>query len=362
MINRMLSLVAVAYLSLFAMGCKEEVVEGPEPVRPIKIHSIGSLDPAAYRDYPGSVKAFQEARMGFEVAGRITDFMVKEGDEIKKGDKLAKLDSSDYDAALRAATADLNKAKSDRDRSLGIRARDAGAISNEQIEQDERAVEVAEAQLAIAQKAVNDTVLEAPFAGRMARKLVADYANVQAKEAVLILQDISILEIEIDVPERDFAQRPRNNLSKDEMTERVKPLVIVSSVPDVPFPGRIKEFATTAEPITRTFAVTLNFDPVDEYTVLPGMTARVKVVVDPERAWSVPAKAVQQTPEGQAYIWKVDPETMRVSKALVELAEGMVEDRVRLLEGVAAGDQVAISGVMQLEDGLQVREFKTPSN
>ena len=276
MINRTIRLTTVATLCLFAVGCKEEAVEEAEPVRPIKIHTIGSLDPAAYRDYPGSVKAFQEARMGFEVSGLVEEFLVQEGDEITEGQELAKLDPSDYEAALRAATADLDKAKSTRDRSLGIQKQNAGAISDEQIEEDERGVEVAEAQLAIAQKAFNDTVLKAPFAGRMARKLVPDFANVQAKEPVLILQDISILEIEIDVPERDFSRRPRSTASKEELTERIKPQVIVSSIPQSPFPGRVKEFATTAEPITRTFAVTLNFDPVEEFMVLPGMTARVQ--------------------------------------------------------------------------------------
>ena len=76
----------------------------------------------------------------------------------------------------------------------------------------------------------------------------------------------------------------------------------------------------------------------------------------------MPATAVQQTPEGKAYVWKVDPKTMTVDKAFVELTEGMAEDRVRLKEGVAAGDQIAISGVMQLAEGTQVREFKTAGN
>ncbi len=347
-----------ACLALAVVGCKQETPEKEEVVRPVKIHKIGSLDPAAYRDYPGSVKALQEARMGFEVSGLVTEFLVQEGDKIEKGQILAKLDSRDYDAALRAAKADLRKAESDRDRSLGIKKKDSGAISAEKIEQDMRAVEVADAQLAIAQKAVDDTELRAPFAGQMARKLVPDFANVQAKEAVLILQDTSVLEIEVDVPERDFARRPRSEATKEELTKQLAPEVVVSAVPDRTFAARIKEFATTAEPITRTFAVTFNFDPVDDVMILPGMTARVKVVVDPERAWSVPASAVQEDADSP-YVWKVDPKTMTVHKAAVELAEGMSKDRLRLKTGVEAGDLIAISGVTLLRDGKKVREFIT---
>jgi multidrug resistance efflux pump len=70
-----------------------------------------------------------------------------------------------------------------------------------------RAVEVTEAELRVSQKAVEDTVLRAPFDGVMARKLVEDFANVNAKEPVLVFQDTSHLEIQINIPERDRPPR-----------------------------------------------------------------------------------------------------------------------------------------------------------
>ena len=186
-----------------------------------------------------------------------------------------------------------------------------------------------------------------------------DFANVQAKQPVLILQDISILEIKVNVPERDMARKPRPGLSREAISEQIQPVVIVSAIPDKSFPARIKEFATTAEPVTRTFVVTLNFDPVTDYTILPGMTARVQIVADPAQAWSVPVTAVQQTASGQAYVWSVDPDTWTVRQAPVELAEGMMGDRVRLQSGVEDGDLVAVTGVTQLSEGLRVREFSS---
>ena len=56
--------VALACLGLLTVGCTQEAEVEPEVVRPIKIHEIGSLDSAAYRDYPGSVQAFQESAHG----------------------------------------------------------------------------------------------------------------------------------------------------------------------------------------------------------------------------------------------------------------------------------------------------------
>jgi RND family efflux transporter MFP subunit len=325
-------------------------------VRPVKIHTIGSLDPAAYREYPGTIRAFQNAEMGFEVSGRITEFLVKEGDTVEAEQVLARIDARDYQAQLNAAEADLRKAQADLTRSENIYKEDPGAISTETIDTHKREVDVANAQLAVAGKGVEDTELRAPFGGVMARKLVEDFANVQAKEPVLILQDNSVLEIEVDVPERDMVQATSEE-TKEEVTAKIEPEIIVSALPDRHFPGTIKEWATTADPVTRTFPVKLNFDNPNDVQVLPGMTARVRVIIDPERAWSVPATAAQADESGQAYVWKVDGSTMTVSRAPVELGE-LADDRVRLESGVEEGDMVAVSGVAQLRDGIEVREYE----
>jgi len=346
---------AAALMLLAAAGCGEEAVEAPQVVRPVKIHTIGSQDSASVREYPGTIRASQNAEMGFEVAGRITEFFVFEGDTVVQGEILARLDPRDYEAEEKAVLADLRKAEADLERSLRIQKQDAGAISQETIDANRRAVEVARARLEISEKGVEDTDLRAPFSGRMARKLVEDFANVQAKEPVLILQDTSTLEIEISVPERDVAQaqRDRTNISMSE----AKPEVIVSALPDRTFPAKVKEFATTADPVTRTFPIKLTFDNPDKINILPGMTAKVRIVIDPDRAWSVPATAAQADKNGTPYVWKIDPDNMTVAETQVELGE-VFGDRVRIEEGVSDGDLIAVSGVTQLREGMEVRAYE----
>jgi RND family efflux transporter MFP subunit len=337
-------------------GCEEPPVAEVTVVRPVKIHTIGSLDPAAYREYPGTIRAFQHAEMGFEVSGRVTEFLVREGDWVKAEQILARLDARDYQAQLDAAEADVRKAQGDLARSRKIYKQDPGAISTDVISTDKREVDVAKARLAIASKGVEDTELRAPFDGIVARKLVEDFANVLAKKPVLIVQDKSVLEIEVNLPERDMVEG-RAAETKEGVTAKVQPEITVSALPDRHFPGTIKEWATTADPVTRTFAVKLNFDNPGDVHILPGMTARVRVIIDPKRAWSVPATAAQADESGQAYVWKVDPATMTVSRVAVELGE-LEEDRVRLMSGVEAGDMIAVSGVAQLRDGIEVRKYQ----
>lgn len=353
-----IALLLGSLIGLLCPGCEQPAAEQEEVIRPIKVHTIGSLQPAAIREFPGTIRAFQTAQMGFEVAGRIEKFLVREGDQVQQGDLLAELDPTDYEASLKVAEANLKKAQTDLDRSNNIRAQDPGAISMAQIESDTRALEVTQAQLEIAKKAVRDTKLVAPFAGVMARKLVEDYANVQAKEPVLILQDNSVLEIEVAVPERDFVRRKYQNETKEQTSERLQAKVLVSAVPDRDFPATIREYATVADPVTRTFAVKLNFENPQDVNILPGMTARVRIVIDPQSAWSVPVTAAQADENGQAYVWKVNPETMTVSKHPVELGP-LSGDRVLLTDGVSEGEMVAISGVTALREGMQVRQYES---
>ena len=70
----------------------------------------------------------------------------------------------------------------------------------------------------------------------------------------------------------------------------------------------------------------------------------------------VPASAVLGDESGNARVWKVDPETMQVSAVEVSVAD-MAGDRIRVMSGIEPGDRLAISGVHNLREGMQVREL-----
>ena len=354
-------LLTILLLSISWCGCEKPPPEKKEVIRPVKIHKIGSLVPEAVLEYPGTIRAHQTAEMGFEVSGRMIERRVKEGDRVKKGDVLARLDPTDYLAQLKVAQANLEKARADLARNESIFKEDPGAISKEEIEATRRVVKVTEAQLEVAQKAVDDTALRAPFDGVVSRRLVDDFANVQAKEPVLIVVDLSLLEIDVAVPERDYVRRKQPIESKEELTKRLAPKVIVSALPDREFDATVSEYSMTADPVTRTFSVRLQFKPSDDVRILPGMTARVRIVIDPESAYSVPVTAVREGADKRPYVWHVDARTMQVSKRPVELGP-TAGDRVLLRSGVKEGELVAISGVTLLREGMKVRQYKTSTS
>ncbi len=342
---------------LVVAGCAKPEPPAPTPVRPVKMLTVESGTEGGLREYPGTVSAVQDANLAFEVPGRMIEFPVTEGEEVEAGAILAKLDPRDYQARLDSAMANVRKAEADYRRSSNLYREDPGAIARTQIDADQRTVEVSKANAREAEKSVEDTVLRAPFSGVVARKLAADFANVQAKEPVVVLQDTSQLEVKVAVPERDIRGANRD-VSNEELNKRLSPYVVVAGRTDRKFPARLTEVATSADPATRTFMVTLRFENPAEAAVLPGMTAMAVIRTRSEAGSTrIPVQAVAGGGGKDAFVWIFDAATSTVSKRNVRL-DTMSEDQVVVLEGLAGGDVVVTSGLMLLRDGMKVRRLE----
>jgi RND family efflux transporter MFP subunit len=309
-------------------------------------------------EYSGTVSAAQHSEMAFEVPGKITDFPVVEGQIVKKGDLLVRIDPRDMAALAGVDTAKVELAKAEYERQKKLF--EADVSSQQQLDRALRAYEVARARSQGSAKGLEDTELFALFDGIVAKKLVKDFENVLAKQPVLILQDTTTLEIDVTIPEADAA-RGAPNSTNEERTARVKPLVIVTSLPDRSFPAQITEFNTTADPVTRTFRVTLRFDPPDDVNIKPGMTATVRIHLQPDNlavtgqsGISIPASAAITDETSEAFVWVVDPGSMTVKRHPVKLGS-VSGNRVFVSSGLSSGQQIAISGVHQLRDGMLVR-------
>src|SRR5262245_37831890 len=137
-------------------GCGDRSAPAPPAVRPVKIVEVGERAPER-REYSGRIRAAQVSETGFEVGGRIIEFPVKEGDRVAKGQQLARLDARDYEAALRKADAKLRHAVSERDKAKTLFEKNISPKSEYELR--ERLLEVEQAHVASAKKAVEDTVL-----------------------------------------------------------------------------------------------------------------------------------------------------------------------------------------------------------
>ena len=339
---------------LAAVACEQPVPEAVDVVRPVKTLELASGVGATPLEYPAQIAATTDAEIAFEVSGLITELPVNEGQLVREGDLLAQVDPRDFESQLDAVRAERNVARADYQRYQDLFASDAASL--QELEVARRRFEVAEAQIRSAEKAVADTSLRAPYSGQVARRLVEVFQSVSARQPVLVLQDVEeTLDVIINVPENDVAFRPSNTF--DDFVSRTEISAELTAYPELRIPLRFKEFASQADPITRTFQVTFSFDPPDEIRILPGMTAKVFVTPLEDRGFfSIPANAVVAN-EGQPFVWVIDRATMTVSRRPVGVGE-MSGSEMRIVDGLTGGETLAVSAVQNLQDGMEVREIQ----
>jgi RND family efflux transporter MFP subunit len=218
-------ILALVACTLIACGDKP-APEVKEVVRPAKLMTIYADGDAMHLEYPGTVSATQSVDLGFEVSGKIVELPIVDGLAVKKGALLGRLDDADFVAARESAKANRKATRAAYERAKRIF--DQGAGSQAQVDSTLRDIDVAKQELLKAQKALNDTVLKAPFSGRISRKIAENFQNVRAKEVVVLLEDVSSLELDISVPEQDFS-RMNPKLTLAQRNARTKPEIQVST-------------------------------------------------------------------------------------------------------------------------------------
>jgi multidrug efflux system membrane fusion protein len=358
--SRIVLLVPFLLTLVLVSSCKkEEVVERVSPPRPIKIYRLDGQLGDTRPDYPGRIKSKKVVEMAFEVEGHIIDWNVDEGQIVKKGQILSRLDARDYQAQAEASRARLRLADAEYRRESKLFA--SGSGTQRDLDVATRSRDVSRAELRIAQKALEETKLRAVFDGVIARKLVTDFRNVAAREPVLLLQDESVMEVVVDIPERDLAGK-RSNAESDiaKWNAKAKPMVELSAVPGRQFPVTLSELATAADPNTRTYRATFTMEKPEGVGILSGMTAKLVLsglLTTAAEDQLVPARAVVADAQDEPFVWLLDEESMSVSKRPVKVGK-ITGDRIVVADGLEGGEAIAMSGVHLLTDGTVVTEME----
>ena len=355
------TLVAITALLTGGFGCGDAPPPAaPEAVQPVKILEISGGMNVETLEFPGEIRAAQQAELAFENAGKLIELPVLDGQEVALGEILARLDPRDFEDHRDAENAKLAIAKADLSRVKALH--DADVASQQELDRAQSRYEVARADASRALKNLeDDAVITAPFAGTVAKVLVENFQNVRAKQTIVLIQDTSTLEVAFAIPESALAGRQVGR-ERQERDARLQPRVSVTSIPGRSFPASVKEFSPTADPTSRTFQAVVTFKAPADITILPGMTASVRVN-SPNGGdggagiIQIPASAALADEQGKAYVWKVDPSSMQVSRSPVELGP-LTGKSVTVTSGLAGGDWIAVSGVHQLREGMRVRRHQ----
>jgi len=348
---------AILAAALLLASCQDEgkdaiaeaeaaLMAEPRPAKVIKISDqIGLLS----RRFTGRVEAVQTVDLSFQVAGRLIELPVLESQPITKGDLVARLDPEDYDRAVREAKLRVTQAKRDLDRLETLKERNV--ISQKSFDDQKNAYDLALEALDAATQNLEYTEIHAPFDGILTRRLIDNFTTVNVGSAVVRVQDVSEVQIDINVPEALFAKVTANLIASVHAE--------FPSIPGRQFELIYREHSSEVNEVTQTYRVTLAMPPQADVRIYPGMTASVVAKLKPEGldmgdALLVPSSAVAVDSDRNTFVWKFDGNAGTVAKTPVTV--GVVSgDFLPVTSGLSVGDRIVSAGVSYLSEGQKIR-------
>lgn len=350
----MLSRLPILFSALILSACSEPAVE-TEPrqvVRFVKTMTVSSSAPFQSTELPGVVAANREAELSFRISGKVEDLLVKEGDRVVEGQLLAGLDDADIRIQLRSDQAQYDKALADFRRGQALVGK--GTISQSEYNRLESSYAAAEAALDGTKQNLLYSTLEAPFSGIIAKRYIDNFEEIQAKQTILVLQDVSTIDIKLNVPERIMIRTANNNVPDV--------VAIFDAIPNQTFPLVFKEAALQADTETNTYEVTMSMSKVEGYNILPGMsvtaraTRKIDAVSNRSTSMYVPTQAVLEDSKGRYTFVAIPTQDNRGTIQRRDIVTGKLSSLgLEIVSGLEEGEELVVAGMSKMYDGLEVR-------
>jgi RND family efflux transporter MFP subunit len=340
--------------------------------------------PGAVLNASGYVTARRRATVSSKVTGKVVDVFIEEGQAVRKGQVLARLDDSQIRAALNVARAQLEAARrgAAEDEARLIEAQLTQSRLNQLVKEGvvgraevdsatatvdsvkarialaRQQVEVAESQVRARETDLTDMVVRAPFDGVAISKDAQPGEMISPVSAgggftrtgIGTIVDMSSLEIEVDVSESYINRvRPRQPVE-----------AVLDAYPEWRIPAHVITTVPSADRQKATVRVRIAFETLDP-RILPDMGVKVSFLTErapepsaaPIRPLLFMPKTAVRTVDGQSVVFVVHGD--RVERRAVRLGreDG---DQVEVLSGLAAGDRIVVEGAETLVDGARVKE------
>jgi RND family efflux transporter MFP subunit len=330
------------------MAADPVVLIGRENVAVAKLEELRSGPPIS-----GTLEARTEARVRAEMGGQVERTFADEGQRVRRGVLLARIDDTavrdaylSAKSALRSAESALQIAQRNAERSS--RLAQAGALPERDLEtaqwnatNAEGTLADAQARLALAAKQLANTLVRAPITGAVSERAVDPGDVVQVGASLFTIVDLSTLRLEATVPVEEI--------------DRLKvgvPVEFSVSGYDRRFSGRIERINPAVDPATRQVRIYVVI-PNAEQALVSGLYAEGRVATDARRAVAVPTSAVDRRGN--------EPVIHRLRGGKVQVVPvrlGVRDEATELVEihsGVAAGDTVLLGSAQGVAEGAGVR-------
>lgn len=309
----------------------------------------------------GSLRAARQAVVRAKIGGEIVDVPVREGDRVEAGQVIARIDRSEYESRYRERLASLEAAKAQAAFAETTRKKNEDLlqkkfISSQAYDNAKSGAEVGaaqadalKAQVDLAKKALDDTVVRAPIAGWVAERSVqrGDKTNVDGKLFTLV--DLRTLELEALVPANEIAQ----------VTIGQEFVASVEGFGERRFAGRVARVAPSAQSGNRNVPIYIEIDNKDA-ALKTGLFAEGRLGLGRKTAVALAPTSALRTEAGGSFVYVLAGDRIRklpVDIGIVSEGDGLAE----IARGLEPGAKVIAANLGTLKDGARFRIAGAPA-
>lgn len=355
-------------IALAACGDKQQP---PPPAGPPQV-SVVTVQPQSVTlttELPGRTTAYETSEVRPQVNGLVTARLFTEGDQVRKGQPLYKVDAQPYLTAVAQARASLGRAQAGIASSAALQRRygelvKINAIARQDFENATTSAAQARSDVAAQQAALRSaeidlarTTIRAPISGRIGRSVVTTGALVTSSQTAPLATIQRLDPIYVDVPQsssdllRLRQQIATGQVSRGGQATRVRLRLEDNAV--YPIEGTLQFADVSVDPATGTQTIRAIF-PNPRALLLPGMYVRAELVEGTQAsALVVPQRAVSRDEKGQATVLVVGADNKLQPRTLT--APRTVGENWLVTGGLRAGDRVVVEGAMMLRPGTPVK-------
>lgn len=337
--------------------------QGPPPAVPVTVATVENTNAVYYDTYPGTVTPLNEVNLTSQVSGYITDINFKDGQNVKKGQLLYRIDNQVYKANYEQAVANLEvqkanlvKAQKDAARYNELEKHDAIAkqqvdYANATLDATQKQVDAAKANVSSLHSNVQFANIYAPFSGTIGISQVKKGTAVVAGQTLLnTISTDNPIAVDFTVDQKSIYRFSELEQQKDNLKDSVFTIAFGSEI--YPYPGKIDFIDRAVDPQTGTIKVRLSFSN-DKDMLKPGMNTTVRVKnTATKNATIIPHIAVnEQLGEFSVFVLG---DSSKVRQQQIDLGT-VIGDSIIVKAGLKPGEKIAVQGVQNLHDGTVVK-------
>ncbi|OBX26336.1 membrane fusion protein (multidrug efflux system) [Gelidibacter algens] len=352
--------ISLSVIALFlSCGEKEQAPQGSQGPLPFQVTTIPQKTVTGYTVYPTSIEGVNNSEVRAKISGYITDVLVDEGQKVRKGQTLFKLETQSLNQDAAGAKANVNAAQVEVDKLKPLVEKNI--ISQVQLETAKAKLQQAQSSYNSIAANIDYATIKSPVDGFVGaiRLRKGTLVSPSTQEPLTTVSDISEVYAYFSMNEREYLDFIQNAEGKD-IEAKIKNLpkvtLILANGSEYEKEGTVETINSQVNPNTGSISFRAIFDN-DSRLLTNGNSGKIRVPKTYKDAVVVPRESTYEQ-QGSFYVYKIADDNMAVSTRISVLAD--VNNMYVIADGLKEGDRIVAKGVAKLRGDSKIKPMEVP--